>query len=320
MAFACAYAVLGDAYLAEDVAQDAFVVAWQKLDQLREPNAFPGWFKRIVLSQCSRITRRKRLQLVPLDVGSKSPTTDPGPHTIAEKHELLTKVLRAIKALPDNERLVTTLFYVNGYTQADIGQFLEIPVSPVNKRLYTARQRLKDSVEMFKDNLQSQRPSRDRTFSDRVNTNLRPLISKDWLPIKAMAYARHQADVPGNDLWFHRRQNFDEAQYVQRQYVAEDAKAGQILGFGSIEQSIYLPKYRLFIVTDPRWLKLGVGDLLLDRLMNDLKEANAVTVSCREYASQTELLEFLNSRGFKEADRVLDMRLEVAGADVSPFL
>lgn len=42
MAFACAYAVLGDAYLAEDVAQDAFVVAWQKLDQLREPDAFLG--------------------------------------------------------------------------------------------------------------------------------------------------------------------------------------------------------------------------------------------------------------------------------------
>jgi DNA-directed RNA polymerase specialized sigma24 family protein len=57
MAFACAYAVLGDAYLAEDVAQDAFVVAWQKLDQLREPDAFPGWFKRIVLSQCNRLTR-----------------------------------------------------------------------------------------------------------------------------------------------------------------------------------------------------------------------------------------------------------------------
>src|SRR5688572_11395847 len=68
MAFACAYAVLGDAYLAEDVAQDAFVVAWQKLDQLREANAFPGWFKRIVLNQCNRLTRGSRLQIVPLDV------------------------------------------------------------------------------------------------------------------------------------------------------------------------------------------------------------------------------------------------------------
>jgi RNA polymerase sigma factor (sigma-70 family) len=320
MAFACAYAVLGDAYLAEDVAQEAFVVAWQKLDQLREPSAFPGWFKRIVLSQCNRLTRGKRLQIVPLDIGANSATTDPGPHVIAEKHELLNRVLMAIKGLPDNERVVTTLFYVDGYTQADIGQFLEVPVSTVNKRLYTARQRLKESVQVFKDNLQNQRPSRDSTFSDRVNARLRPMVNRDWPPIKTMAYAREQTDVPGNDLWQHRRQNFDEAHYFRRQYVAEDANGVQILGFGSIEQTIYLPKYRLFVVTDPRWLKLGVGDLLLDRLTSDLKEANAVTVSCREYASQTDLLALLIARGFKEVDRVLDLRWEVAEADVSPFL
>ena len=320
MAFACAYAVLGDAYLAEDIAQDAFVVAWQNLDQLREPAAFPGWFKRIVLSRCNRLSRGNRLRTVPLDVGADSPTTDPGPHVSAEKHELVNAVLKAVKALPDNERLVTTLFYVNGYTQADIGQFLEVPVSTVNKRLYTARQRLKESVEVFKDKLQNQRPSRNRTFSDRVNARLRPMARKDWPRIKTMAYARDETDVPGNDLWLHRRQNFDEARYIRRQYVAEDANGGQILGFGSIEQTIYLPKYRVFLVADPRWLKSGVGDLLLERLMIDLKEANAVTVSCREYASQTELLAFLMARGFEEVDRVLDLRLEVAEADVSPFL
>ena len=69
--------------------------------------------------------------------------------------DLLTKVLQAINALPENERLVTTLFYVNGYTQADIGEFLEVPVSTVNKRLYSARQRLKGSVvDLVKDDLQ----------------------------------------------------------------------------------------------------------------------------------------------------------------------
>lgn len=320
MAFACAYAVLGDAYLAEDIAQEAFVVAWQKLDQLREPNAFPGWFKRIVLSQCNRVTRGKRLHFVPLEVGADSPTSNPGPHIVAEKHQLLNKVLRAIKALPDNERLVTTLFYVDGYTQADIGQFLEVPVSTVNKRLHTARQRLRESVEVFKDNLHNQRPSRDRNFSDRVNASLRPLISKDWRPIRTMADARQQADTPGNNLWMQRRQNFDEAHYVRRQYVAEDANSGQILAYGSIEQTVYLPKYRLFIVTDPSWLELGVGDLLLERLTNDLIEAKAVTVSCREYASQTELLAFLKEHGFKEVSTLLDLRLEVAKVDVSRFL
>src|SRR5687767_4831074 len=205
MAFGCAYAVLGDSFLAEDVAQEAFVLAWQKLDQLRDPNAFAGWLKRIVLSQCNRLTRRKRLQFVPLELAENSPTSDPGPHVVAEEQELLTKVLTAIKSLPENERLATTLFYVNGYTQMDIGDFLEVPVSTVNKRLYTARQRLKLSmVDVFKDSLKRRRPSRDRSFSDRVNANLRPLTSQDWPPIKTMANARQRGDGPGNELWLDR--------------------------------------------------------------------------------------------------------------------
>jgi RNA polymerase sigma factor (sigma-70 family) len=320
MAFACAYAVLGDSYLAEDIAQDAFVVAWQKLDQLREANAFPGWFKRIVLSQCNRLTRGKRLQVVPLEVGMNRASSDPGPHLVAEKHELLKKVLRAIKALPENERLVTTLFYVNGYTQADIGNFLEVPVSTVNKRLHTARQRLKESVEVFKDNLKHQRPSRDRAFSDRVNASLRPLSDEDWGPIKTIAFARTPNDAAGGELWLRHRQNFDENEYLRRHYVAEHAESGEILAYGSIEQTIYLPKYRLFIVSDPRWLKSGVGELLLARLLNDLTEANAVSVSCREDASKTELLALLKAHGFEESDRVMDLRLETARADPSSFL
>ena len=319
MAFACAYAVLGDSFLAEDVAQDSFVMAWQKLDQLREAEAFPGWFKRIVLSQCNRLTRGKRLQIVPLEMGVENPTLERDPHKVAEQSQMLNRVLEGISALPENERMVTTLFYVDGYTQTDIGQFLEVPVSTVNKRLYSARQRLKGSVELLKDDLQNRRPSRDRNFSDRVDANLRPMRDRDWSLFKSMASAREKSDVPGNELWLNRRQNFDETQYVRRQYVAEDANSKQILGFGSIEQTIYLPRYRLFLVTDPRWLRRGVGDLLLERLTTDLRAANAVTVSCREYASQIELLKFLADRGFKEVDRVLDLRLDVNSIDLSAF-
>src|SRR5687767_5300158 len=51
MAYSCAYAVLGDFHMAEDASQRAFITAWQKLHQLREPDAFPGWFRRIVLTE-----------------------------------------------------------------------------------------------------------------------------------------------------------------------------------------------------------------------------------------------------------------------------
>ena len=320
MAFGCAFAVLGDVYLAQDTAQEAFVVAWQKLAQLREPAAFPGWFKRIVLSQCHRLLRCRRLRIVPLEAGATASTNDPGPHHSAERQQLLTRVLQAINALPENERLVTTLFYVNGYTQADIGEFLEVPVSTVNKRLYSARQRLKDSVaETVRDDLKQERPSRNTNFSNQVNTKLRAFHDPDWPTVSAIASARAGKDVPGYELWLSRRQKFDESRYFRRQYVVENSRTKQIVAYGAVEQSIYMPKYRLLLLAHPQWLKRGVGSLLLERLTADLHEARAITVSCRQYASETELIEFLKSNSFVEVSRVFDLRLNVAGTDVSSF-
>ncbi|HJP94683.1 MAG TPA: sigma-70 family RNA polymerase sigma factor [Pyrinomonadaceae bacterium] len=321
MAFACAFAVLGDAYLAQDIAQESFVVAWQKLAQLREPAAFPGWFKRIILTQCNRLTRCKRLQILPLEAGVNVSASDPGLQLFAERQELLSKVMHAIHALPENERLVTTLFYVNGYTQADIGEFLEVPVSTVNKRLYSARQRLKDSVvEKLKGDLQQQRPSRDMRFSNEVNTKLRPFHDPDWSRVSVIAAARSGDDRRGHELWLNRRQRFDESRYFRRHYVVENQQAKQIIAYGAVEQTIYLPRYRLFLLMGPQWLKRGVGDLLFDRLTQDLAEAKAVTVSCRQYASEVEVIDFLKSRGFEEVSRVLDLRLNVEAVDASSFM
>src|SRR6185503_12779830 len=70
----------------------------------------------------------------------------------------------------------------------------------------------------------------------------------------------------------------------------------------------------------PQWLRRRAGELLLDRLLSDAVEAKAITVSCRQYASEVELVNLLQSRGFEEVSRVIDSRLTVADADVSPFL
>lgn len=73
MAYGCAYAVLGDFHLAEDAAQEAFVTAYHHLGKLRDPKKFPGWFRRIVLSQCNRLdTRRTRFDH-PAGGGSRCP-------------------------------------------------------------------------------------------------------------------------------------------------------------------------------------------------------------------------------------------------------
>ena len=57
MAFAYAYSIVGDSGVAQDAAQEAFMDAYQTLAKLREPAAFPGWFRRIVFKHSDRQIR-----------------------------------------------------------------------------------------------------------------------------------------------------------------------------------------------------------------------------------------------------------------------
>ena len=67
MAYGYSYSLLGDFHLAEDAAQEAFIESYRNLGQLRDPAAFPGWFRRVVFSRCQRILRRKQPETMSLE-------------------------------------------------------------------------------------------------------------------------------------------------------------------------------------------------------------------------------------------------------------
>lgn len=172
MAFACAYAVLGDFRLAEDAAQEAFLTAWRKLAQLRQPEAFPGWFKRIVLTECNRLRRGKHLPTISLDDGVIVRSSEVDAQTAIERNEMKTEVSAAIKKLPENERIVVALFYIREISQSDISRFLEVPMTTVAKRLYSARVRLKGMMEDSKNDFAARRPSRNKSFAEKVRVGI----------------------------------------------------------------------------------------------------------------------------------------------------
>ena len=146
MACAGAYAVVGDAQLAEDVAQEAFMEAFSNLAKLREAAAFPGWFRRILFKQGDRVIRGKRVAMVPIENTFEVPVMELNPALVVEKSELSERVWLAVNLLPEHERITTILFYSTGYALKEIAAFLEVPVTTVKKRLYTARQRLKEDL------------------------------------------------------------------------------------------------------------------------------------------------------------------------------
>ena len=110
MAYGFGYSYLGDFHLAEDAAQEAFLEAYRDLPKLREPAAFPGWFRQVVRKHCDRLARRKSVATVPLDAAPDPASQETEPAAAAEQRELADTVLAAIRALPETQRAVTTLF------------------------------------------------------------------------------------------------------------------------------------------------------------------------------------------------------------------
>ena len=140
-AIAYAYAILRNHAGAEDAAQAAFLTAWLRRADLREPKAFGSWLRTIVRTECCRISRRMHLATVPLDdaFGGRA---EPSAGNIRDP-ELQHLLLIAIEALPDSDRTVIALRYVSDFSYQEMCDFLEIPLSTVKKRLYEARRRLR---------------------------------------------------------------------------------------------------------------------------------------------------------------------------------
>ena len=165
MAVGYAYALLGDWQQAEDVAQEAFISAYYTLTQLRDVNAFPGWFRRIVFTQANRRQRVTQPVLVSLDQVTEVPAYDAV--DALEQRETQHVLYGAVHDLPDHQRDVVLLYYMGEYSQKEIATFLEIPVATVKTRLHHARKQLKMRISTLND-LQAQRPSRDNQFTDKV--------------------------------------------------------------------------------------------------------------------------------------------------------
>lgn len=144
MAYQRAYASLGDRYLAEEAVQEAFIKAYTQLGQLKEPEAFPVWLRRIVMTQSDRLVRGKRLILEPIESRYDLAEDSPGPEAHLETEELHRHLHTAISTLPEHERAVTEGFYMKGDSQKEIAKQLDVPVTTVKKRLQYAREHLRD--------------------------------------------------------------------------------------------------------------------------------------------------------------------------------
>jgi len=160
--FGASWAAVRHFHDAEDIAQEVFVQAYQELPQLREPEKFPGWLRRITMGTCSRFRRSRRELNQELSIAEDVPTDLPGPDIVTERQALKARILEEMASLSEKNRLVTTLYFISGYSQQEISDFLEVPVSTVKSRLHESRKQLQRGlIEMAKEILHENKPGRE---------------------------------------------------------------------------------------------------------------------------------------------------------------
>lgn len=135
-------AMLGDRSRAEDAAQEAFIDAYLSLRSLREPAAFPGWFRRIVLKHCDRQLRRERGEVSLADVSSYGD----GSPDMLDTLDTRARVRAALAGLSERQQVLLRLFYVEGYSQSEIVQMFGWSLPTIKKQLFLARSHLRQEM------------------------------------------------------------------------------------------------------------------------------------------------------------------------------
>lgn len=152
--FALCFGMLGREDDARDAAQETFIAAYRNLANFRGEAKVSSWLHRIAVNQCLTVKRRAKTRLEEFldeDDGSEdrvfiAPLQN-SPSRQAEQFERLKLVRTAVSSLPTDLRQVIVMKEFEDMTFQEISETLEIPLSTVKSRLYTALKQLKMKLE-----------------------------------------------------------------------------------------------------------------------------------------------------------------------------
>ncbi len=132
---------------AQELCQDVFIKAMQKLDQLREPAAFPGWLRSIAVRQSiNYLQRRKTFVVSDTDVVDRTVGKDRSPVDDVLVAERNSQLRAGLDSLGDLDRQTLVAFYLRGQSLIEMADAFEAPVGTIKRRLHTARKRLAEQV------------------------------------------------------------------------------------------------------------------------------------------------------------------------------
>jgi RNA polymerase sigma factor (sigma-70 family) len=137
-----AYRILNDPMEAEDVMQESFLAAFNKLKTYRGEVSFGAWLKRIVINRSVDMLNRKKIKYDDIDqVGHIPEGDDDNDEAEIQKYHI-KKIKQAVQELDEGYRVVFNLYYLEGYDHEEISQILHITASTSRSQLTRARKKI----------------------------------------------------------------------------------------------------------------------------------------------------------------------------------
>ncbi len=158
---ALAWRKIGDFHIAEEITQDTFLKAYQKLSTLKRPQRFASWLYVIASRRCLAWQRRKRILTKSLEeTNSAQIEKETYSQYVANENTRITAetqrdvVKKLLAKLPESERTIITLHYFSEMSSSEIGAFLGVSANTIRSRLRRAQQRLQKEETMIREALE----------------------------------------------------------------------------------------------------------------------------------------------------------------------
>jgi RNA polymerase sigma-70 factor (ECF subfamily) len=143
-----AFYILGNEHDALDASQEALIRIYTKINTYQEKAKFSTWVQRIVTNVCIDKFRKKK-ETVSIDQHELTLYDFQNVEQEVERADVAEEVREAIKRLPEHQRTVVTLRYLQDLSYGEIAEVMNMPLNTVKSYLYRARQQLQELLHEY---------------------------------------------------------------------------------------------------------------------------------------------------------------------------
>lgn len=149
--FNTSYRIINKTSEAEDIIQDSFIDAFKKIESFKGTGSFGSWLKRIVINKSLDALKKKKLEIsideTEIEIEDVSEIDDSYAENVFYQMEAISD---ALQKLPENYRIILSLYLLEGYDHQEIAHILNITYNNVRARYIRAKQSLIKEVDKSK--------------------------------------------------------------------------------------------------------------------------------------------------------------------------